>query len=140
MPFDLDNYMRIAMGRESGGNPNARNPRSSASGQFQFIDPTYMAYARKMNPGVSEGALMAKKNDPQMQNAVMRAFTQDNVNTLQNAGIDPNNGSAYAAHFLGPQGALKALKADPNTPIDQVVDPQALAANPRCLQEHQDRW
>jgi phage-related protein len=32
------------IGRESGGNPTAQNPRSSASGLFQMIDATWRAY------------------------------------------------------------------------------------------------
>lgn len=33
---------------ESGGNPKAKNPRSSASGKFQFIDSTWKHYGQKL--------------------------------------------------------------------------------------------
>lgn len=133
MPFDFGDYLNYAKQRESGGNPNAQNPNSSASGLFQFIDSTYLPYARQMNPGVSEGALLAKKNDPAMQQAIMERFTNDNISKLQQNGIEPTNGSAYLSHFLGSQGALKALLADPATPIDQVVNPKAIQANPNVF-------
>ena len=37
--------------RESGGNPKAQNPYSSASGLFQFIDATWRAYSRESGIG-----------------------------------------------------------------------------------------
>lgn len=33
------------LARESGGNPTARNPRSTASGLWQFLDSTWAGYA-----------------------------------------------------------------------------------------------
>jgi len=132
-PFNYGSYLNNTMRRESGGRADARNPRSSASGLFQFIDPTYLSYARRMFPGMDDQSLLAKKNDPTIQNQVMEKFTNDNVGILQKAGIPINNGSVYAAHFLGPQGATRALGADPNTPITDVVDAKAIAANPEVF-------
>jgi len=132
-PFNYGSYLNNTMRRESGGRADAKNPRSSASGLFQFIDPTYLSYARRMFPGMDDRSLLAKKNDPTIQNQVMEQFTNDNVGILQKAGIPINNGSVYAAHFLGPQGATRALGADPNTPITDVVDAKAIAANPEVF-------
>ncbi|MBB4039100.1 hypothetical protein GGR34_000735 [Microvirga flocculans] len=130
MAWSYDAYLPVVTRRESGGNPNAKNPRSSASGLFQFLDDTYMAYARRLYPRMSEGALMARKNDVATQNEVMRAFTEDNANRLSKAGIPLSNGSVYAAHFLGPAGAIQALRASDDTPINQVVSADAIKANP----------
>lgn len=45
---------------ESGLNPNAKNPASTASGIMQFLDSTYARYAKLY-------AITAPKSDPQAQ-------------------------------------------------------------------------
>ena len=44
-------FLRCVVKRESGGNPRAQNPYSSASGLFQFIDATWRAYSRESGIG-----------------------------------------------------------------------------------------
>jgi hypothetical protein len=44
-------FLRCVVKRESGGDPRAQNPYSSASGLFQFIDGTWRAYARESGIG-----------------------------------------------------------------------------------------
>jgi Transglycosylase-like domain len=44
-------FLRCVVKRESGGNPRAQNPTSSASGLFQFIDSTWRAYSREAGIG-----------------------------------------------------------------------------------------
>lgn len=123
-------YYNLVGRAESGGNDNASNPRSSASGRFQFINSTYLPYARQIMPGVSDNELLAKKNDPNVQQQVMERFTADNTNTLKNAGLDPSNRNLYLAHFAGPQGAVNVLKADPNAKVSDILGPQVVQANP----------
>jgi len=130
MAWSFDSYLPVVTARESGGNDDAQNPTSSASGRYQFIDRTYLPLARAAFPGRSDDALMAMKNDPQVQNTVMRSFTDQNVQQLQRAGIEPNNGTVYAAHFLGAPGAVRALSASDDTPISQAVSAGSISANP----------
>jgi Transglycosylase-like domain len=44
-------FLRCVVKRESGGDPRAQNPSSSASGLFQFIDSTWRAYAKESGIG-----------------------------------------------------------------------------------------
>lgn len=123
-------YMDLVRRRESGGNDNAKNPLSSASGRYQFIDSTFLGHARGLYPGMNDQQLLAMKNNPDVQEKVMGAFTAANTGVLTNANLQPTAGNLYLSHFLGPGGAVKALKADPNTPLSQVLGPDVLKANP----------
>lgn len=119
---------------ESGGNPNARNPRSSASGAGQFIDGTWLSMLRKHRPdlvaGKSPGELLALKSDPQLSREMTTAYAADNAGILTKAGLPVTPGSTYLAHFAGPQGALGILRADPNAPVAGILTPAAIKANP----------
>ena len=130
MAFDLQSYLAATRMAESGGNDTAQNRRSSASGRYQFLTPTYLQYAQQLFPGQPMQALLAQKDNPEVQEAVMAKFTQDNVAGLQKAGHEPTNGTAYLAHFMGLGGAKKALSAPPTSPVSQVMRQQALNANP----------
>lgn len=120
---DLSNYYSGVQGMESSGNPNATNPNSSAGGLNQFLDGTYNDVLAR-HPEIDGPT---DKNDPR----VMQAFTQDNAKVLQqNLGRTPNQVDLYAAHVLGATGATRFLSADPNTPVTQVVSPEAVRSNP----------
>lgn len=123
-------YYSITGGRESGNNPSARNPRSSASGQFQFLDSTYLNHARRLAPGVDDQSLMARKNDPQFQRQVMEDFTQENAQALTDRGLPTTPGNLYLAHFLGAGGARKALTSPDDASVEAFVGPEVVAANP----------
>ena len=126
-------------GAESGGNPNAKNPYSSASGTYQFIDSTFLNIV-KQNPsnfpqyaGMTNAQILANKNDPTAQSTAMDISMAGYQNTLTNNNIDVNSGSLYACHFLGPQGAVNLYSQDPNTPVDQFLSPGVLSANRSML-------
>lgn len=123
-------YLASTRSRESGGDDNAKNPNSSASGRYQFIDSTYLSYARRLFPGLSDEQLMGMKNDPSVQDRIMSEFTSDNGNSLRAAGFEANDRNLYLSHFLGSGGALRALRADPSTPVSMAVDPAAINSNP----------
>jgi hypothetical protein len=137
MAFDIEDYLDNTIRRESGGDPTATNPRSSAGGVGQFIDSTWLDQIRQARPdlaaGRSSGELLAMKTDPQyadLQRDVMRNFTQQNANTLKASGFDVNPGNLYLAHFAGPGGATSILGSDPSTPIERVMGASAIRANP----------
>lgn len=126
----MQNYYSRVGRVESQNKDNATNPMSSASGRYQFLDGTYLSYAQRMMPNASRQELMAAKNDPNMQLRVMEQFTNDNAANLRKNGFEDNHGNLYLSHFLGGGGALKVLRADPNTPMSQLFDEKVIKANP----------
>lgn len=127
------------MGVESGGDPNAVNPNSSASGPGQFIDSTWLSIVNQHRPdlaaGKSRDEILALRNDPTpagqaLARDMTAAYAVDNSKVLTSAGLPATPGNVYLAHFAGPQGAVSVLKADPNTPAADVLGPAAAKANP----------
>lgn len=116
-------YNDKVRGGESGGNDNAANPSSSATGRYQFIDSTYNRYAKRL--GLTGG-----KNDPANQEAVMQAYTQDSVNSLQSNNLDVTDGNLYLLHFLGQDAGVNVLESDPSTAISDILPSRVIKANP----------
>lgn len=119
---------------ESGGNPNARNPHSSAGGAGQFIDSTFLSMIRKHRPDLAEGKsdadILSLKFDPVISRDMTAAYAADNAGILSRAGLPVTPGSTYLAHFAGPQGAVGILNADPSLPVSAILTPAAVKANP----------
>lgn len=122
------------IGAESGGDPNAKNPTSSASGLGQFIDSTWLSTIKQHRPDLAQGQsdsdLLALKSDPQLSREMTAAYAADNGAILSKAGLPVTPGTTYLAHFAGPQGAVKVLSADPNASVGDILGPAAVNANP----------
>ena len=122
------------IGAESGGNPNATNPNSSAAGPGQFIDSTWLSTIKSARPDLAQGqsddALLALKTDPQLSRQMTEAYAQQNQALLAKAGVPVNDGTTYLAHFAGPQGAIKVMQADPSASVSDILGPGVVKANP----------
>lgn len=70
------------------------------------------------------------KSDPALSREMTGAYAADNQAHLQRNGLPVTPATTYLAHFAGPQGAVKVLQADPNAPIESVLDASAVKANP----------
>jgi len=124
---DFSFLMRTAS-RESGYNPSAKAPTSSAAGLFQFTEQTWLAtlkrhgakygYARyadlitrgsdgryRVSGEEARKAVMNLRFDPHAASLMVGEMTSDNAAYLAGRiGRQPTAGELYAAHFLGPQG------------------------------------
>lgn len=110
-------YLERAAQIESGLNPNARNPRSSAGGLFQFIDSTARQYG------------LDNKFDPRAATMAAAQLAADNKRTLEQAlGRPVTDGELYLAHQQGSGGALKLLQ-NPSLPAAQLVGSAAAGLN-----------
>jgi hypothetical protein len=106
---------------ESGDNPSAKNPTSSAKGRYQFINSTAEQYGITAEFGTPE-------YEQQETQAVQR-FTQDNYNQLRTAlKRDPMPGELYLAHQQGAAGAAKILSS-PNARAVDVLGKEAVINN-----------
>lgn len=124
--------------QESGFNPAAKAPTSSAGGLFQFIDSTWASVVKE-HGGKYGITLSTSKYDP-VANAIMGAhFLKDNIEEInkekKKLGMSGATATdAYAAHFLGTGGAkklLRALHSNPEQPIGNgVVGQDQIRSNP----------
>lgn len=102
---------------ESGGNPNAQNPNSSAGGMFQFLDSTAKQYG------------LTDKTDPYASADAAARLAADNQAYLRKVlGRDPTAGELYLAHQQGAAGAAQLL-SNPNAPASSVVGNSAVNLN-----------
>lgn len=119
---------------ESGGDPNASNPYSSAGGLGQFTDKTWLDTIRQHRPDLfqqySPQELLSMKSDPRLSRDMTDALASDNSEFLRTRGLPVNPGTVYLAHFAGAEGASKLLGADDATPVSEVLSPGAITANP----------
>lgn len=115
---DVDpSYVATVAYIESGGNPNAKNPNSTASGLFQFTAATAAQY------GINN------RFDPQQATEGMARFTADNKRALTaSLGREPTNAELYLAHQQGAGGAAKLLK-HPNERAADLVGRDAVLLN-----------
>lgn len=138
MPMDAT--VDAIIGRESNGRADARNPRSSATGAGQFIDSTWRDMTRRhgqelgVQPGMTDQQIMALRNDPAIARRATSIYARENAERLTQAGVTPDPTNIYLAHFLGPEGAVRLLRADPSQPVTAAVSAEAYAANPGVFQ------
>lgn len=123
----FENYLSSTIQSESGGNPNARNPSSSATGPAQFIDSTWRQMMAK-HPDL--GLTADGRTDPAQAKRALRRFTQDNMIFLKSAGIPITEGNLYAAHFLGRGGARSVLSGRDDQQVSDLVPAFVIEANP----------
>lgn len=125
----LSNTARI----ESGNNPNAKNPKSSASGLYQFTEGTAKQYG------------LTDPFDPVASTDAMVRFTKDNQAQLRKVlGREPTGEELYMAHQQGATGALRVIQGDPQANAVSVLGREQVLNNGgnenMTLQEFKDKW
>ena len=117
---------------ESGGNDRAANPRSSATGRYQFTQGTWLAYYKRRfgTGGLSNDAILTKRADGRLQDVLMDDLLSDNAAFLNRAGEAETAGNLYLVHFAGQGGAGKLFRADPGASARSVLGDAVVRANP----------
>lgn len=129
----VEDVVNRIIGVESGGNANAKNPLSSASGLGQFTDGTWIATVRKHRPdmaNMSNQELLQLKTDPNLGRQMTTALTQDNARMIDAAGAPVTRGNLYLAHFAGEGGFRAINRASNDAALVDVLGPGAINANP----------
>lgn len=133
--------------RESAFNPTVRAGTSSATGLFQFIESTWLdmmrrhggdhglgQYAAALQQGANSETrreILALRNDPEISARMAGELARENAATLQaRLGRAPNAGELYAAHVMGPGGAVRLIEAAAQgAPSAAAIFPREAAAN-----------
>ena len=133
---------------ESGFRPEARSSVSSAVGLFQFLNSTWLSSLRRYGTelGMSRAAaaidvdergrplirdrstrrdILAMREDPLLSATVAGLLTRENAETMAASETQKvTRDELYAAHVLGPTGALRLYETAPLQP--QVISPDVL--------------
>lgn len=125
---------QIAMA-ESGGNPYASNPNSSALGLYGFTEPTWSGLAQKYP---NDGYTPANRTDPNMQHRALSRLTESEyLPALAKAGVPVTPASIYTLHRFGAPDGSALLSADPSAKASSVLGKSfkgIMAANPDLRQ------
>ncbi len=117
---------------ESGNNPTAANPQSSAKGLYQFTDGTWNDFLQ--TPQAKAAGYTAQSvTDPNAAKAGALWLAQSNKQAIQQAGFnDVSPGDIVAAHVLGAGDTIaikRAAATNPNMPLGTVINAADKHAN-----------
>jgi hypothetical protein len=152
---DFGFLMRTAA-RESGYNPAAHAPSSSAAGLFQFVEQTWLGALKRhgakhgyanyadliqdsgdgrlsVTGSEAKKAVLALRMDPRASALMAGEMAGDNSAYIKGrVGREPTTGELYVAHFLGPKGSAELIEASHSRPGAAAASlfPDAASANP----------
>lgn len=130
----VDAYLGKVAQRESNNNSSAQSTSSSATGLFQYTDSTWLNSIKKYKPdwaqGLNREQILDLRKDPVFSGEIAKKDAATNAALLESKGFAPTGGNLYAMHHFGPVGARALLQADPDTPVDQIMPRNVIAANP----------
>lgn len=125
------------IGVESGGNANAKNPDSSATGLGQFIESTWLSLFKKHFPdsasGLTDAAILELRKDADVSRKMVEIYLRENAESLKAAGLEINDANLYLSHFLGAGGAKALLSSAPGTIANDVLGADQINANASIL-------
>lgn len=137
-PVPLTPYAAgVKAGENTTGNPAQPNPNSTAVGDHQFLEKTWLEVFKKYRPdlarGKSDADILKLREQPGLSGEMADAYAKDNTAALAQAGFEATPVNLALAHRFGPAGALRVLQAEkqnPNAPLSSVMPEEVLTANP----------
>ena len=131
---EFDAFLDRLMSAESGGLANAKNPRSTALGPFQFIKSTFLEITRRHFQadiaGLSEDQVLARRTDQDLSRRAAAVFCKDSARYLKEQGLAPTFAHLRLAYLLGPADAARVIQAQQQTPVVRLLSPAVIKANP----------
>jgi hypothetical protein len=123
-PFDINQYLVKLAATESGNDPKAKAPTSSATGAHQFTSGTWMEMVNKMDLPYT----LSDRTNPEKSAKVAKGFTEANVAKAKaDLGREPTMLEAYMYHFVG-KSAPRLIQAPyKDNAVDHVTPRQAKA-------------
>jgi hypothetical protein len=118
IPADTQKILETIRKRESGGNYTAKNPKSSASGAYQFLDGTWRERAKAA--GIGTEYLHAKDAPPQVQDAVAAHYVQTILKQ-----VNGDVSKVPLAWFTGNAQGKRSAAGDAVNPTVSVAQYQA---------------
>jgi hypothetical protein len=116
------------------GNPGAKNPLSSATGNGQFLDSTWLQTIKSVNPpiikGMTDQQILALRADPALSKEMTEQYAQENAAALSKDGLPVTTASLALAHRFGAEGAATIMKAAPDTLLSDILPAKVIKANP----------
>lgn len=129
-----EEFLRRTVGHESGGDNDATPGSSSALGQFQFIEDTWLDQFARHGAEYGQGELAGQirrrggryvvddpqaretilnlRRDPQWSSLMGGHLTQENAAVLRSSlRRTPTEGEVYLAHFIGVDAAVSLTRA-----------------------------
>ncbi len=147
-------YLMAQANKESNLSAEAKSHDSTAAGLFQFTKGTWLQqiklHGAKYGLGVFADMIekhgteytikdpeqrkhvLSLRKDPALSSLIAGEYAKDNRHWLEKSlGRKVGSTELYLAHFLGPAGAVKLLKAKSDNPGQAAADlvPQAAAKN-----------
>ena len=133
-PMTMSTFLDRLMMAESGGRLDLRNSRSTAIGPFQLIEGTFLEVVRRHFSaevsGLTHAQLLAKRTDLAFSRKVVEVYTRENAAHLVANQLEPTYQNLRLSYLVGPNGAVRLLKAPPETPLHALLSPAAMNANP----------
>lgn len=116
------------------GNPAAANPRSTSMGNSGFIDKTWLDTIKTARPDLAKSfndqQLLALRAVPEIDSAMATVLAKENAGGLAKAGLPVTTATVAIAHHFGIGDATKILNAPSDTPLEKVLSPGVMTANP----------
>ena len=126
---------KLLPSENSTGDPNAKNPNSSATGNGQFINSTWLQTVKANRPDLTQGKtdaqILAMRSDPQLSAEMATDLAVQNASALQNAKIPVMGATLGMAHILGPAATQTVLNADAGALLSSVLPAKVIKANPQ---------